>query len=684
MSVAIPINRGAGKPGCCRTFACAVVAFSYAHAGVVVPERKPSDAKPAGILIGETRFALPASVERMQWPVGSSSIMAGLANGAHVALINTHTGQMTRELEIDARLWDVPPGGRIAAAVTRGIEGGGWRLIVFDLASRRVRWSQDRIIPPAAIRFSPNGERLLVYEGGSDFRGTSPRIIVIAAQTGAMLSQTTIANQGPGDFPDDIALTDQGLAFVAADFESSPILVLDTASGDDVTERYVHSEPGIALGANRIFLSRDGRFVATIFEHGYSIHELADHMRQRVVVAGDSSFDGNGFYFQHAAFSDAGDQVAIAASSGLEIVELPSGQRRAQFARSAEMSCFSPDGTRIAFARDGQISIARIDEAHIGAAGRIVDASDRFFGLATDPRSDAVAATDGRRVVVWDSRSGEEIARIENPNPKTCLRAIAFHPDGRHLVASDAQQIWLLDRGDTSAKPVEWLSWEKAPNVLHALSIEFSDDGKTGIVIRNDRADLFVLADPPTAKPKRIRKLDLVYTRDWLTKTRLARDGRSLAWAPTGEVLIYDLDPEELRDEFRTKPGAPVAFSSDLKYCASIAASDKDQITITNIETLRPHAVLPVQGPTEGPFHPEPSLFAFSTDNHFLAVAMMRPDSSWSGIGVWNLESQEFLGIVEPHRGRLRTIEFCGRDRVIILNFDHTIQILEIGDFGIK
>ncbi|HQR07940.1 MAG TPA: WD40 repeat domain-containing protein [Gemmatales bacterium] len=104
------------------------------------------------------------------------------------------------------------------------------------------------------------------------------------------------------------------------------------------------------------------------------------------------------------------------------------------------------------------------------------DVSTALTTMAISPDGHSLAAgTEGRQVILWDTRSGQELKRLQHDYP---LVSLAFSPNGQQLAAMDqdlAPRIWNLATG----KELHTL-----PARTRSVGIAWSTDGESLYVAR--------------------------------------------------------------------------------------------------------------------------------------------------------------------------------------------------------
>jgi dipeptidyl-peptidase 4 len=129
-------------------------------------------------------------------------------------------------------------------------------------------------------------------------------------------------------------------------------------------------------------------------------------------------------------------------------------------------------------------------------------------------------------------KSGEE--KTPRPRPAASLDDYRWSPDGKKVLVSGAEDLWLVD---VASKRLERLT--RAAGKEEFFS--FSPDGRRAAFVRNN--DLYAV-DVPGGRETRLTTdgSELVYNGrlDWVYEEELAsRDGRGYQWSPDGRSIAY-------------------------------------------------------------------------------------------------------------------------------------------------
>ncbi|WP_267246137.1 WD40 repeat domain-containing serine/threonine protein kinase [Streptomyces sp. PR69] len=165
------------------------------------------------------------------------------------------------------------------------------------------------------------------------------------------------------------------------------------------------------------------------------------------------------------AISADGRTLAASTPEGLRLWELPSGKDKGGSTSAA--------GGPVAIRGDGQMLVSGRPLTTLTPAGRTTGTVEDSGGASAavfSPDGSLLAyGTDGGHVVLWNTDSRSEVVRFEDMNRLTCL---AFHPEGRLLVAGDVTTVHVWDT--LAGKEV---GRQKCPNGVETVAV--SPDGKT-------------------------------------------------------------------------------------------------------------------------------------------------------------------------------------------------------------
>lgn len=224
-----------------------------------------------------------------------------------------------------------------------------------------------------------------------------------------------------------VAVGTSGLTRVnAAGTEASPFFA-DSANTSGVAPAWSADGKQLAFLANQPDAGSEYRPVLYVADaDGTNLRELTACPRGR----GDRISCGNGA----VAWSPVGDRIALA-GNGLSVVEVDSGERkRLPVGRFAMAPTWSPDGTRIAFERGGQLRVVHVNpddpsSSPVTALAEGLNASSAEW--SPDGTRLVASAEDGIYVMDADGSDRQRIvgqARGEGPG------AASWSPDGTRVV----------------------------------------------------------------------------------------------------------------------------------------------------------------------------------------------------------------------------------------------------------
>ncbi|MCI0464303.1 MAG: PQQ-binding-like beta-propeller repeat protein [Gemmataceae bacterium] len=238
----------------------------------------------------------------------------------------------------------------------------------------------------------------------------------------------------------DSALSPDGRV-VAAVTHSGTVQMWEVATGKELCPLEGHRGPVAGVG-----YSPDGKLVIT---RGPSRDiRLWDPATGREVGV----LEGHTDYIKAMAISPDGKLVASAAGSQDRTVRLWDVAARKEVRRlqvvgwigapAAKALAFSPDGARLASGAD-DVAIRLWDVATGTLLRRIEGGQADALAYAPDGRTLAMAVRFGK-VVLWDAYSGQQVKALAGPPGVT---ALAFAPDGKTL-ATAGEWKWSEERGD--------------------------------------------------------------------------------------------------------------------------------------------------------------------------------------------------------------------------------------------
>jgi WD40 repeat protein/transcriptional regulator with XRE-family HTH domain len=293
--------------------------------------------------------------------------------------------------------------------------------------------------------------------------------------------------------------------------------------------------------------SPDGRRIATIGADGTTIVWDSASGEQLLSLPGTTE-PGDAIGIQRLAYSPDG---SILATGDRELVRLWDPARGIENATLAGHTgevwavVFSPDGTKIASA--GRDTTARIWEVASGETIRILEGhQDAIEGLAFSPDGTLLAtAADDATVRIWDVASGE--VQRELADFSDAVYSVAFSPDGQHLASATEERLQIWETRTSR----ETLSIE-----VSAFYVAFSPDGRR---LAASTGSAVTLWEARTGR----EQLTLGGHTTWVQSLAFSPDGEQLLTASLdGTARLWDITPgaEALT---LVANGNRVAFSPD-------------------------------------------------------------------------------------------------------------------------
>lgn len=465
-------------------------------------------------------------VQRMENPSGDVNgltvapdgrVAAAATEGGVVTLWDlahgTQIGELVHNPDVQVLPVAFSPDGRLLAS---GSEDG--TVVVWDVARRREMQRLpvlDDVV--FAVAFSPDGQVLAAGGKGED-------VSLIDLPTGELIATL----DGLPDWLFDLAFSPDGAQLLGASRDGA--LLLWDVDGRRLL-RAMRGEAGRTLSVD--FVDQDTA-VSSASTGNVRVWSLADGgLAQETraadgLVSVDQSADGR--------------KAVLGLNQAVRLIDMPSGEIEHEFALP-------------------------------GAADPVVAQGD-ITALALNPTADRLlAGTDDGTLVLWDSGSGREVARLQGHDSR--VHDLAFSPDGRmFLSAADDRRAVLWD---TATGEVLW----QATNPTDTINaVAFSPDGRffaTG-------AGTFRFPSAPI-DPDEVDYSVTIW--DTGTRAEIARlDGHegpvmTLAFSPDSRsllsgsldtsLLLWDVAGTELRQRLagHTSGVMSAAFSKSGRYVAS-------------------------------------------------------------------------------------------------------------------
>jgi WD40 repeat protein/serine/threonine protein kinase len=263
----------------------------------------------------------------------------------------------------------------------------------------------------------------------------------------------------------------------------------------------------------------------------------------------------------------------------------------------------------------------------------------------------AISAAWDKSVRFWNSESGRELKSIELP---THAWSVAIDPEEKHVAvgAWDGRvRIYTIPDG----RLVD--DWEGPTKRVPAVA--FHPDGKhlvAGFAAFDEPRSANAVLVYDLAKREIIRQLP---QRGYIQSLAIRPDGKQLATADYQGVTIWDDESGQRVSEISGRQA--VAWSPDSKRLAT--GDDRHVIVVRDLNGGTPDVVL--RGHTGQVFS-----VAFSFDGLRLASA-----SRDKTVRLWNVANGEQLAVYLGHTWTVTSVAFLGPERLISSSWDATLRI---------
>jgi WD40 repeat protein len=280
--------------------------------------------------------------------------------------------------------------------------------------------------------------------------------------------------------------------------------------------------------------------------------------------------------YPNVLFSPDGTRFARGTTGKtVEIIDIGTGKRLAEFAEPHAQFAFTPDSKRLVIVSGGEVRLWDIDAGKdvrpFEGAPRAGMVRPRF---GADGRLLAVIHCDASASYVqfWDVATGKHI-RFETGHPGP-VDGLAYSPDGRHL-ATFSEDILLIFDPKTGKELRRWVG-HKAP----IYQIAFSPDGKLLASASSDGT--ITLWDPATAKERR-----RLTAKAFVRSLAFTRDGATLiAVSQNRSVQSWDIEKGVLQHsyEFPLAMAAPTTSPTG-QFFACFAVGGRSTLHFLNART---------------------------------------------------------------------------------------------------
>ncbi len=577
--------------------------------------------------------------------------LVALASGNKVQVFDTSTGKETFQI-------DSPFLNRYRRLI---FSRDSDRLVIVD---NKIRWCNavsgqeiatvnrlfDRI---ESLALTPDGLTLAVV--GSGRLGHDFSIYRLDAKTQTV---TPLAKDVGGDGTKRAsALSQDGQRIAVGYALSGSLAVFDTTTGRFLGRHgSAHASPISAIA-----FSSDGAKLAT-GDNEATIKIWADVPKITSKSVAQLTLKGHQGAIRNVSFSSDGKRlVSGSADKTARVWDLETAGaaiRPLEFAFGrCDVACFSPDGQLIA--TSGGPSV-RLWDAATGRLVRVLSAGDRssIYSVAFSPTDHRLLAVGhggpgaGSAVALWDIDAGRELLRLPGatdlPNFRgdenaSVVGALAFSPDGKHLVAGFGNKHFYSPTSIPSPLKVWDVATRRLVRLLnghtgYCLSLDFTRDG--ALLVSGSRDGTAILwstrtweATQTLQNPDRASQFGQ-QGRGQVEDVAFAPDGKTLALASQeGTVQLWDVATGKLLVSLPGHSSAvsAVVFSPDGRTLAS--GSGDETVRLWNVQTRRELMQLDPGTVDLGAVR----TLAFSPDGKHLLAGANNRTAVWSAAPiVWN------------------------------------------------
>lgn len=538
--------------------------------------------------------------------LSSDGRLAGLISGSKVRVWDTTTGSLKFELD------------STGTSVRKLIFArDGERLVVVDDKIRWLNTASGELIASVDGKFqrindlalSADGKALAVV-GHGDYGGSWS---IYHLNLEARIVSTGLRNQGSISTLSVAAMSPDGTKMALGYSLSGAMTVYDLAAGRAVAHH------GSAHGApiSAIAFSDDGLRIASGDTEG-TIRVWADPDKLTAKSAAQLTLKGHRSGVHFLGFSNTGNLLASgSADDSARVWDLSSAG-----AAILPLQRTTGRGSMARYSADGRL-IATTDGATIrlwdGSTGKLVRElltaeKDQAHSVAFSPADGSLLATGhadskgASYVALWDIDSGKKLAQLSGASDipgftadlnNGVVGALAFSPDGKHLLAGFGNRNLISDFGSPSPLKV----WEVSSRRLirrleghtgYCLSLAFTADGKRFASSGRD-GKVIIWSTDSWAPFHTLENLDRGANlegnqagRISVEDATLSPDGKVLAMASrSGAVHLWDVETGRHLEALRGHSSSvqAVAFTPDGR---TLASSGSDQtVRLWNVETRR-------------------------------------------------------------------------------------------------